>query len=102
MSPEESRECNVSLAISWAEVRVRFPWELSSEKALCSQAVKLTEWPDFSPPVESPKRKVRADGQGCPLAVRTAALPPFDEGLDEGGVALGSSQVQEGHSPESL
>lgn len=30
------------------------------------------------------------------------ALPPFDEGLDQGGVALGSGQVKEGHSAESL
>ena len=30
------------------------------------------------------------------------ALPPFDEGLDEGGVTLGRGQVEEGHSTESL
>lgn len=30
------------------------------------------------------------------------ALPPLDEGLDQGGVALGRRQVQEGHPAESL
>lgn len=30
------------------------------------------------------------------------ALPPFDEGLDESSIALGSGQMEQCHSSESL
>lgn len=48
------------------------------------------------------RRKLPADERGRPRSRPHPALPPLDEGLDEGGIALRGSQVQEGHPAEGL
>lgn len=103
--PEETEGqhlVSTSVHISWAEVH-KIPWgTVLRESPLLTGMVMLTEWPDISPPVATLRRKLPADERGRPPAVHTPALPPLDEGLDEGGIALRSSQVQEGHPAEGL